>query len=235
MEKRALITGSGRGIGAAVARALHRDGWQLTLNYCTRRQEAEALARELGCAAYQADVSDPRQAQALADFAGPVSLLVNNAGISHFGLLTHQTDEEWDRILAVNLTGVRNCCRAVLPDMVRAKEGCIVNIASMWGIAGASCEAAYSAAKAGVIGLTKALAKEYGLSGIRVNAVAPGVIRTEMLHAFSPEDLDALAEETPLGRLGTPEDVAKLCAFLASDAAGFITGQVIAVDGGFLL
>ena len=235
MIKNALVTGSGRGIGAAIARALHRNGWQLTLHYCTRRKEAEALARELGCPVVQADVSDPRQAEALIQSAGPVSLLVNNAGISHFGLLTHQTDEEWDRILAVNLTGVRNCCRAALPDMVRAKQGTIINIASMWGLAGASCEAAYSASKAGVIGLTQALAKEYGPSGIRVNAVAPGVIRTEMLDRFAPEELLALAEETPLGRLGTPEDVAELCAFLASDAAGFITGQTIAVDGGFLL
>ena len=235
MKKRALVTGSGRGIGAAIARALHRDGWILTLNYCTRREPAEALARELECSVFQADVSNSRQAEALVEFAGPVELLVNNAGVSHFGLLTHQTDAEWERILDVKLTGVRNCCRAVLPGMVRAKRGCILNVASMWGLAGASCEAAYSAAKAGVIGLTRALAKEYGPSGIRVNAVAPGVIHTEMLDRFSPEELAGLVEETPLGRLGIPEDVANLCAFLASDAASFITGQTIAVDGGFLL
>lgn len=235
MKKKALITGASRGIGAAIARALHQDGWTLVLNYCQSRTAAENLARELNARIFQADVADPEQARALADFAGPIELLVCNAGISQYGLFTQLDDDQWARTISVNLCGVANCCRAVLPGMVQEKRGCILNISSMWGVAGASCEAAYAAAKAGVIGLTKSLAKEYGPSGIRVNAVAPGAIETEMLADFSPEEKHALLEETPLRRLGCPEDVAKLCAFLASDHADFITGQTICVDGGFIL
>ncbi len=235
MNKTALITGASRGIGAAIARTLHREGWSLVLNYHQSRTAAESLARELNARLFCADVADPNQARALADFAGPVELLVCNAGLAQYGLFTQLEDAQWSRTLAVNLDGVANCCRAVLPTMVREKRGCILNLSSMWGITGASCEAAYAAAKAGVIGLTRSLAKEYGPSGIRVNAIAPGVIETDMLSSFSHEERRALAEETPLGRLGRPEDVAELCAFLASDRAAFITGQTISVDGGFIL
>lgn len=235
MNKTALITGASRGIGAAIARTLHREGWSLVLNYHQSRTAAESLARELNARLFCADVADPSQARALADFAGPVELLVCNAGLAQYGLFTQLEDAQWSRTLAVNLDGVANCCRAVLPTMVREKRGCILNLSSMWGITGASCEAAYAAAKAGVIGLTRSLAKEYGPSGIRVNAIAPGVIETDMLSSFSHEERRALAEETPLGRLGRPEDVAELCAFLASDRAAFITGQTISVDGGFIL
>lgn len=235
MNKTALITGASRGIGAAIARTLHREGWSLVLNYHQSRTAAESLARELNARLFCADVADPNQARALADFAGPVELLVCNAGLAQYGLFTQLEDTQWSRTLAVNLDGVANCCRAVLPTMVREKRGCILNLSSMWGITGASCEAAYAAAKAGVIGLTRSLAKEYGPSGIRVNAIAPGVIETDMLSSFSHEERRALAEETPLGRLGRPEDVAELCAFLASDRAAFITGQTISVDGGFIL
>lgn len=235
MFKKALITGGGRGIGAAIARALEQDGWQLCLHYNSSRQAALALAEQLHAQTFQADVADPAQVRAMVEAVGPVDLLVCNAGIAQYGLFTDLSDAQWERTLGVDLSGVAHCCRAVLPDMVRKKQGCIINISSMWGIVGASCEAAYSAAKAGVIALTRALAKEYGPSGIRINAIAPGVIETEMLAQFSPEEKQALAEETPLGRLGQPEDVAALCRFLASDAAGFITGQTISVDGGFIL
>lgn len=235
MNKTALITGASRGIGAAIARTLHRDGWSLVLNYHQNRIIAEALAQELNARLFCADVANPTQVRALAAFAGSVDLLVCNAGLAQYGLFTQLEDSQWSRILAVNLDGVANCCRAILPTMVRKKRGCIINLSSMWGIVGASCEAAYSAAKAGVIGLTRSLAKEYGPSGIRVNAIAPGVIETDMLSGFSLEDRLALAAETPLGRLGRPEDVAELCAFLASDRATFITGQTISVDGGFIL
>ncbi len=235
MFKKALITGGGRGIGAAIARALAQDGWQLCLHYNSSRQAALALAEQLHAQTCQADVSDPAQVRAMVETVGSVDLLVCNAGIAQYGLFTDLSDAQWERTLGVDLSGVAHCCRAVLPDMVRKKQGCIINISSMWGIVGASCEAAYSAAKAGVIALTRALAKEYGPSGIRINAIAPGVIETEMLAQFSSEEKQALAEETPLGRLGQPEDVAALCRFLASDAAGFITGQTISVDGGFIL
>lgn len=231
----ALVTGGGRGIGAAIVRALSRDGWRVLVNYAHAEAEALALCAETGGLPLRADVSDPAEAEALFRQAGDVELLVNNAGVAWYGLLQDMSDADWRRLFAVNVDGAFHCCRAVIPAMVRRKRGCILNIASVWGLRGASCEAAYSATKGALVALTRALAKELGPSGIRVNCLCPGVIETAMLDCFTPEDKAALAEETPLGRLGTPEDVAELAAFLASDRAAFLTGQVIAADGGFAL
>jgi len=185
----------------------------------------------------QADVADgaavKQMVRCVEETLGPVSLLVNNAGIAGQSLFQDVTEEQWRRFFAVNVDGVYHTVQAVLPAMLHAHEGCIVNLSSIWGLRGASCEVAYAATKAAVIGLTRSLAVELAPSGIRVNCVAPGVVRTHMLDELSPETLPQLAEETPLGRLGTPEDIARAVAFLASDQAAFITGQVLTVDGGF--
>ncbi|HIR52733.1 MAG TPA: 3-oxoacyl-ACP reductase FabG [Candidatus Onthovicinus excrementipullorum] len=243
MAKLALVTGASRGIGAAIAETLARAGLNVAVHCRANRAGAEETVRrcrELGvqAQAFFCDVSDSAQVDHLRSeihsAMGDPLVLVNNAGVDAFGLLTDTTDEEWRRVMGTDLDGVFYCCRAFIPAMVHQKWGRILNIASMWGIAGASCEAVYSAAKAGVIGLTKALARELGPSGITVNAVAPGVIRTDMNARHSAETMDQLREETPLCRLGEPEDVAAAAAFLASEQAGFITGQVLGTDGGYL-
>ena len=233
MHKKALVTGSSRGIGAAAARRLAADGWDVTVHYHMSEDAALALAAELGTRAVRADVSDPAEVKALFDTVGPVDLLVCNAGIAEYGLLTDMDEDGWRHLLAVNTDGAWRCCRAAIPHMVHEKSGNIILVSSVWGVYGASCEAAYSASKAALIGLGKALAKELGPSGIRVNVVAPGVIDTDMLARFDFADREALIDETPLGRIGKPEDVAELIAFLASDKASFITGQVIECSGGF--
>ena len=233
MSKRALVTGSSRGIGAATARRLAADGWNVIVHYFRSKDSAEALAQELGTAAVCADVRDPEAVSAMFRQIGPVELLVCCAGIADFHLLTDVGEELWRDILATNTDGAYRCCREAIPGMVHNKSGCILLTSSVWGRYGASCEVPYSASKAAIIGLTKGLAKELGPSGIRVNAVAPGPILTDMLTQYDFIDLDSVADDTLLGRLGTPEDVAELFAFLASDRASFITGQIIGCDGGY--
>ena len=245
MKKIALITGASRGIGRAIARELSEAGYAVAINYLQHRQAAEDLVSALRAdgrqaVALQADVADGAAVEAMARAAeaalgGPVSLLVNNAGVAGQAQFQDITDEMWNRYLAVNLGGARNAIRAVLPAMLHEKAGCIVNISSIWGLRGASCEVAYACTKAAIIALTRSLAMELAPSGIRVNCVAPGVINTDMVQVLGQETLQDLAEQTPLGRLGTPEDIAYAVAFLASEKASFITGQVLGADGGFIV
>lgn len=243
-RKTVLITGSSRGIGAAAARRFAQEGWGVGLHCRARLDRAQALGAELRAlgvpvGVYQGDVSDRAQVdRVVADFLrdfGRLDVLVCSAGLARQELFTDVTQASWRQVLGVNLDGVFHCCQAVLPHMLHRKAGKLITLSSMWGQVGASCEVAYSAAKAGVIGLTKALAKELGPSGITVNCVAPGVIDTAMNGALSPETRAALAEETPLERLGTPEDVAQAIWFLASPAGDFFTGQVLAPNGGFII
>lgn len=233
--KTALITGASRGIGAACARVLHRDGYDVIINYHHSQAQAVAIANELDCKAVCCDVADYGQVQAMFDEIGSVDVLVCCAGISRTGLFSDVTPEEWRELFAVNVDGTYNCIREALPHMIHEKSGSIVTVSSIWGLTGASCEVAYSATKSAVIGLTKALAKELGPSGITVNCVAPGVIDTDMNKNLSAADMAALADETPLGVIGTPSDVAETVAFLVSPKAKFITGQIISPNGGFLI
>lgn len=244
MKKTVLITGASRGIGRAAAEAFAKAGYDVAVNYNKSAEAAETLCRELEkysvkALPFQADVADKKAVNAMTNEIekklGGVSVLVNNAGIAEQALFTDITEKMWDRMFAVNVKGAYNCTQAVLPKMIHEKYGRIINISSMWGISGASCEVHYSAAKAALIGFTKALAKEVGLSGITVNCVAPGVIDTDMNGHLSPETISELKEETPLNRIGAPRDVAETVLFLASEKASFITGQTISVDGGFIL
>ena len=244
MEKIALVTGASRGIGRGIALQLGREGWDVCVNYIQQKEAAEAVAAELRAMGrramvHRADVADGEAVAAMVRAAeqelGPISLLVNNAGIAGQCLFQDVTDEMWNRYMAVNLGGARNTIRAVLPCMIHEKEGCIINISSMWGLRGASCEVTYCCTKAALIALTRSLALELAPSHIRVNCVAPGVIDTDMVQVLGQETLDALAEQTPLGRLGTPEDIAHAVAFFASDKASFLTGQVLTADGGFIV
>ena len=242
MSRVALVTGSSRGIGAAIARALSQAGWDLCLNCVEREDLAQELAerlRETGSRVLvsRTDVADREAVQAMAarirEELGPVSLLVNNAGIARQQQFQDIAPETWRRLFAVNVDGCYHCTQAVLPDMLHAHAGCIVNISSIWGSHGASCEAAYSATKHAIIGLTRSLSAELSPSGIRVNCVAPGVIDTDMVQVLGQQTLQALAGEIPAGRLGRPEEVA--AAVLALVENPYITGQVLTVDGGFLL
>ncbi len=243
MKKVALITGSSRGIGRAEAIALARDGYAVCVNCVEREDKAQELAARLrseGFEAmwYKADVADAAAVkQMVAEVEktlGAVTLLVNNAGIAKQCLFQDMTEDYWKRIFDVNLNGAFNTIRAVLPHMLHEHSGCIINTSSIWGQHGASCEVAYSATKHAIIGLTRSLAQELAPTNIRVNCVAPGVINTDMVQVLGTETLAALAEDTPVGRLGRPEDIAAVVSFLASDAASFITGQVITSDGGFI-
>lgn len=239
-----IITGASRGIGAKTTEIFAQKGYDVVLNYYHSQKTAEDLAAKLTqtygvrVLPVKADVSKPEQAEALIQAAvealGTPDVLVNNAGIAQQKLFTDISWDEYQTMMNTNAGSVFSCCKAVLPYMIHEKKGAIVNVSSMWGIAGASCEVHYSASKAAIIGLTKALAKEVGPSGITVNCVAPGVIDTDMNGQLSKETLNGLAEETPLSRLGTPEDIARAIYFLASSEASFITGQVLSVDGGIL-
>ena len=244
MSKIAVITGASRGIGAAAARLLWRDGCRLVLGYHKNRALAEALAEEITAGggeavAFGADVSDYDEAAALIDCAvktyGGLDILVNNAGISEIGLFTDMSPEAWRRMFAVNIDAVYNTCQAAVPIFVHQHSGSIVNVSSIWGVTGASCEVAYSASKAAVIGFTKALAKELGPSFIRVNCVAPGAIDTEMNAHLTGEEVKMLEDEIPLGRMGTPEEAAEAIAFLAGDRASYVTGQVLGPNGGIVI
>ena len=235
-----LISGGDRGIGAAAARAFWQAGYRVAVLYHTHAEAAAALEKELpGLLAVQCDVASRASCEVafhtVEQAVGHVDVLVSNAGIAQQKLFTDITPEEWQHMLDVNLSGAFHLCQLALPGMIRRKAGRILTVSSMWGQTGGSCEVHYSAAKAGLIGLTKALAKEEGPSGITVNCVAPGVIDTDMMAAFTAEDKAALAEETPVGRLGSADEVAQLLEFLAGESAGYITGQVFGVNGGLVI
>lgn len=244
MGRTVLITGASRGIGRAAAITFAKNGFDVAVNYRQSEDMARSLVDELKgygvkAAAYQADVADKSAVNEMfrkteAEL-GEITVLVNNAGIAEQALFTDISEEMWDRMFDVNVKSAYNCTQAALPSMIHEKYGRIVNVSSMWGISGASCEVHYSASKAALIGFTKALAKEVGLSGITVNCIAPGVIGTDMNSAIPKEIMETLKSDTPLNKIGTPEDAAEAIFFLASDKAGFITGQVLSVDGGFIL
>lgn len=243
--KTALVTGASRGIGSAVAVALAQMGYAVVINYMKSKDRAEKLAKvitdsyKVPALALQCDVSDSEQVSkmflTIENQLGGVDVLVNNAGVSSQKMLTDITVEEWKKTIGVNLDGAFYCSKEALPYMISKKQGSIINISSMWGQVGASCEVHYSTAKAGLIGFTKALAKEVALSNIRVNAVAPGVVMTDMMGSFDDDTIALLKEETPLQKLGTPKNIADAVAFLVSDKAEFITGQVLGVNGGFVI
>lgn len=244
MMKTALVTGASRGIGRAIALRLGRDGYYIAVNYRENTAAAEETLRIIteqggSGALYRADISDGRAVsemmEKISSETGGAEVIVNNAGIAEQIMFCDITEEKWDRMFNVDVKGAYLVTRAALPFMIHRKYGRIINISSMWGVSGGSCEVHYSAAKAALIGMTKALAKELGPSGITVNCIAPGVINTEMNGHLDGETLDALRDETPVMRLGTPDDVAEAVSYFASQSAGFVTGQVLSVDGGITL
>ena len=228
-----VITGGSRGIGAAITARYAARGDRVYFLYEKNHEAARAVAEKTGATPICCDVADGNAVAAAFSKIPEVDILVCNAGVCWYGLLTDMKDAEWDRIFDVNVKGIYNCVKAAMPAMLRKHAGSIVTVSSMWGQVGASCEAAYSATKGAVIALTKALAKELGPSGIRVNCVAPGVILTDMCANVAPEVLEELSQETPLERNGRPEDVAKVVESLAD--AEFVTGQVLGVSGGFVM
>jgi 3-oxoacyl-[acyl-carrier protein] reductase len=230
--KLALVTGASRGIGRAVAVELSRAGADVVVGYRSGRDEAEAVAAEIGGRAVHADVSDPESARALVEEAGDVDVLVNNAGLTRDGLLARMTDEDWRTVIETNLSSVFYTCRAVTRPMMRKRAGAIVNVSSIVGVHGNWGQTNYAASKAGIIGFTKSLARELGSRNVRANVVAPGYVRTQLTDVLPEEATTAMLQNTPLGRLGEPEDVAGAVRFLCSDAAAFVTGEVLLVDGG---
>ena len=243
MNKTAVITGASRGIGKATAIEFARNGYNVLANYNNSEKEASELEKMLteegySIKVFKADVSKSSEADAMIEYClkefGGLDVLVNNAGISQDKLFTDITDDDWERMMSVNVTSVFNCSRKALQHMIWEKSGSIINITSMWGETGGSCEVHYSASKAAIIGMTKALAKEVGPSNIRVNAVSPGVIMTDMCAYYGEETLNELKEETPLMKLGKPEDIAETVYFLA-EKGNFITGQVVGVNGGMVI
>ena len=231
--RKTVITGGSRGIGAAAVRQFTQAGDRVWFLYEKNHEAAAAIAEETGATPICCDVADGQAVEEAFRQIGPVDLLICNAGICHYGLLSMISQEQWDRIFAVNVGGIYHCVNAAMSGFLQKQSGCIITVSSMWGRVGASCEAAYSATKGAVIALSKALAKELGPSGIRVNCVAPGVIETDMCASVDPEILAEMAEDTPAGRNGRPEDVAKAMEFLAN--ADFITGHVLNVDGGYVI
>ena len=228
-----LITGGSRGIGAAAVELFAAQGHRVYFLYGSNHTAAEAVAQKTGATAICCDVSDTAAVKAVFSQIGDVDILICNAGIAHYGLMSMMEESQWDRLFAVNVKSIYNCVNAAMPAFLRKQKGCVITVSSMWGQVGASCEAAYSATKGAVIALTKALAKELGPSGIRVNCVSPGVILTDMCANLEPETLAELAEESPIGRNGTPMDVANAMAYLAE--AEFVTGQILPVNGGYIM
>lgn len=231
--KHVLITGGSRGIGAAAVAAFAARGDDVTFLYHRNHEAAQTVALRTGATPLCCDVANGDAVARLAPQLQQTEILINNAGICHTGLISQITPQQWQRLFDVNVTGIYHCVNTVLPGMLARQAGCIINVSSMWGQVGASCEAAYSATKGAVLALTKALAQELGPSHIRVNAVAPGVILTDMCREIDPAVLESLQEETPIGRHGTPEDVAQAMCYLAD--AAFVTGQVLPVNGGFVI
>lgn len=235
MNRTAAVTGGAGGIGEAICRKLAEDGYRVYICYGSSKDKAERLAADIRGEAIGFDIASSEQTEKAFSVIGAPDLLVNNAGISEVDLFTSVSPEKRSRIINVNLIGTMNCAYAVLPEMIRRKSGNIINISSMWGQCGASCEVDYSASKAGMIGFTKALAKEVAPSGIRVNCVAPGFIMTEMNSRFSDEDLELIREDIPLGIFGEPRHIADAVSFLASSHAEYITGQILGVNGGMVI
>lgn len=228
-----VITGGSRGIGAAAVERFAARGDKVFFLYEKEHEAAQAVARKTGAVPICCDVADAEAVQQAFQRIGDVDILINNAGICYYGLMSMMPEKDWDRIFAVNVKGIYHCVNAAMPSFLQKQKGCVINVTSMWGRVGASCEAAYSATKGAVIALTKALAKELGPSGIRVNAVAPGVILTDMCAGVDPEILSDMAREAPVGRNGTPMDVAQAMEYLAN--ADFVTGHILNVDGGYVL
>lgn len=239
MKQTVWITGGSRGIGAACVRAFAQAGWRVAFSYLKSGDVAEKLAAETGALAVQADMTVREEVERcvreIHAAYGPLGALVCNAGVAQQKMFCDLTDADWDFIMNGNLRSAFYCIQSVLPDLVHEKSGAIVTVSSVWGVSGASCESHYAASKAGLIGLTKSLAQELGLSGIRVNCVAPGVIDTDMNAMHDAETLAGLAEETALGRLGTADEAARAIRFLCSPDASFVTGQVLGVTGGFVI
>jgi 3-oxoacyl-[acyl-carrier protein] reductase len=234
--KVALVTGGSRGIGASISRELAKAGAKVALNYRAGQEAADEVAGEIGGLAVRADVSKPEEVQALIERVegglGDIDALVNNAGVTRDTLIARMTDDDWQTVIDTNLRGTFNTSRAVSRKMLRRRAGSIVNLSSVVGVHGNPGQANYAASKAGIIGLTKALARELGSRGVRVNAIAPGYISTELTDVLNDEQRGLILQNTPLGRLGEPEDVARAVRFLCSDEAAFITGDVLLVDGG---